>query len=728
MAKQQGQVAPPPPTGVTLEEWMAARRDTLANVLLAGAVLLAIIPLLQLVLNFRSHSGNLFVGVWGAVLCLVVLFGGLYLKIEQPTTGAAPDGRYRLLALGLGGAAGLVTFLLGIALPLGPWAAYFVPPEPGVGTPAVPLLRVWKDNWWRIGAVGLATVGGLALMFLSLQAARGVERVSANMRRLLYGYNAVLTGLLLLAILGLVNVLAYVHVPPFTLLSKQIDWTPSQLYTLSPASVEILEKEVTGSVEILVLMPLSTPLVADIKRLIDNVRQHNKNINAEYVSPDANSREFRKIFSQYSTLMTSSGMLRDRDFMAGRIGVIVVYRQEGKDDAQFIPYRELFTEPGGDSSYRIIFKGEDMLMRTLRKLIEKEPTKVYFTKGHGELPLREETVGMIPGARGGDLAELTRQLEGRRPYQFKEVTLGPEGGTGLEDADVVVVARPTTPFSPKAVEALRRYVRPTGTSKKGKLIVLLDTRARNGEMLKTGLEGLLREFNVKVGNDRLLAWDDAPEEVPVCGDPRSDNRVAQAFSPRRANVTGFLFREPRRLDAVQANVPTLRVDSMLITFPGYPVYEESNLTASAVDLRTAYAKRLEAGEVPEDRKRKAGLTVAMGISETPPRAGLPAGHAPVQGEAVPRLVVFGDASWLTSRSLTSRGGAGNLDLFDSCISWLRGRSGLGKGVADPKQVTEFTLRGKINPNQVSRLQWLPLWLLLITIASLGGGIWLIRRR
>ena len=119
MAKQQGQ-ATSRPAGMTLEEWMAAHRGTLANVLLGVAVLLAIIPLVQLILNFRSHSGNLYIGLWGGVLCLLVLFGGLYLKIEQPTAGAAPDGRYRLLVLGLGGVAGLFTFLLGLALPLGP--------------------------------------------------------------------------------------------------------------------------------------------------------------------------------------------------------------------------------------------------------------------------------------------------------------------------------------------------------------------------------------------------------------------------------------------------------------------------------------------------------------------------------------------------------------------------------------------------------------------------------
>src|SRR5262249_57451715 len=89
----------------------------------------------------------------------------------------------------------------------------------------------------------LAAVGGLVLMFASLQLARSVERVSAGMRRLLYGYNAVLTGLLLFAILGLLNVLAYVEMPPFSWFGKRLDWTPAHIHTLSQKSIDLLTSD-----------------------------------------------------------------------------------------------------------------------------------------------------------------------------------------------------------------------------------------------------------------------------------------------------------------------------------------------------------------------------------------------------------------------------------------------------------------------------------------------------
>src|SRR5262249_26791666 len=150
----------------------------------------------------------------------------------------------------------------------------------------------------------------------------------------------------------------------------------------------------------------------------------------------------------------------------------------------------------------------------------KKPAKIVFTRGHGEL-------GSAEGRRertDSSLSELKRMLSARGNYEFKEITLGPdgvEGGKGLEEADVVVVARPTEVFAPKALDALPQYIKPIGTSKKGKLIVLLSTEVRGTKMLQTGLEGLLREFNVEVSDKRLLSASPRPEMVLVTPDPSS---------------------------------------------------------------------------------------------------------------------------------------------------------------------------------------------------------------
>ena len=140
-----------PSTGPTLEQWMRARHTQIANALLIGAAVCAALPIWQLVIQLRDKSGNVPFGIWALCLTLLLLFGGLYLKLSEAATGA--DERYRLLALGLGGMAGLFTFLLGIMLPLGPepfgiWGKYFVPATSG---PDTSVMKLWRENWWRIG-------------------------------------------------------------------------------------------------------------------------------------------------------------------------------------------------------------------------------------------------------------------------------------------------------------------------------------------------------------------------------------------------------------------------------------------------------------------------------------------------------------------------------------------------------------------------------------------------
>ena len=51
-----------------------------------------------------------------------------------------------------------------------------------------------------------------------------------------------------------VNVLTYVRVPPFTLLGRPSDWTESNIYTLSPASKNLLAS-LDRPVKVYVLLP-----------------------------------------------------------------------------------------------------------------------------------------------------------------------------------------------------------------------------------------------------------------------------------------------------------------------------------------------------------------------------------------------------------------------------------------------------------------------------------------
>src|SRR5262249_5026104 len=81
-------------------------------------------------------------------------------------------------------------------------------------------------------------------------------------------------------------------------------------------------------------------------------------------------------------------------------------------------------------------------------------------------------------------------------------------GTAVpDDAAVVVVAAPRSVLPGYVLAALRDYMNPKDAGKKkGKLIVLTDVQpGPDGRMVDTGLERFVGEFNVEVGNDRILA-------------------------------------------------------------------------------------------------------------------------------------------------------------------------------------------------------------------------------
>src|SRR5262249_55053672 len=155
---------------------------------------------------------------------------------------------------------------------------------------------------------GAALFGGLALLFASVQLARGVERASAPMRRLLYGYNAVLTAVLLAVILALLNVLPYSHVWPFGYLDRPYDWTASRLYTLSDRSRNILTS-LRQPVHVYLLMRQNDDATSEMITLLDNCRVLTDQLRWEALSPDRNRAQFAKLLEKYPAVTDPIGVL-----------------------------------------------------------------------------------------------------------------------------------------------------------------------------------------------------------------------------------------------------------------------------------------------------------------------------------------------------------------------------------------------------------------------------------
>jgi hypothetical protein len=647
------------------------------------------------------------VSVWLGCLGLLVIGAGLYHLFREPNPTLTDQDAARLLVLVIGGLAGLLTAVfIGLALPYFDWWNII-----SAG------LEEWRKNWWRLGLSVIGLFGGLALMLISLQLARGEERANVGLRRLLYGYNAVLTGLLLLAILTVLNVLTYVRLPPFTVLNTTSDWTEANLFTLSPASKNLLAS-LDKPVKVFVLLPDSL-LLRWVKNMMDNCRAVTDKLEVEYISPE-DSRRVSELMKKYQ--ITES------------LGILVVYGNEGSEQQEFINANELtnrddtqFTREG--QSKGILFEGENLLITKLTALTEgKSRTVVYFTQANGELDMNDSN----PGKEDVGLGILKERLQ-KANYDVKELKLGPTNDKVPEDAGLVVIARPTQPFSEEALSALRKYMNPTSGAKKGKLLVLFDVVPnREGTMASTGLEKFMTEFNVEVGNDRVLVLPNRmtqyPLQVPVIPNLRSRNPLATAFAGPPTSV--FVFTDARVVQPLASNNPNPSAapyspETVFFILDSAGVWTDPKIDLNpkgAIDNQIKDPDRRE--ELLKKISRKP-LSVVVAVTEpkAPPVSGDP--HAFMQQEQEPRLVVCGDATWIANREMREGTNYGNWELFTSFVSYLRERPDIGKK-AEPKKRTFFTL----TPSEevTAHLWWLPAMVMVVGIMCLGGSILFIRRR
>jgi hypothetical protein len=671
---------------------------TYALVVVAG--LLIIYPLIMLTRDGVTGATSRPRFYWLVALFLIAVAGSVFNATFRELSEVD---KVRVLLMALGGLVGFATFAFGLALP---WTTFKEVFSGGVSKwRAEPRALVWT---------GLAVFGGLILMFASLQLARGVERTSGPMRRMLYGFNAVLGTLLLVAILGLVNVLAYVSVAPFSYAKENFDWTASGIYSLSPATKNLLA-DLKQPTKVYVLLPRGYIVTKDVETLLENCRTYTNQLTWEMVSRDVNRDKVRELQKRFT--------------LPDTMGLLVLYGPESKPEFDFIKASDLAkdtpTMPGESRKY--VFTGEQALVKSLRYLTEgKTHPVVYFLQGEGELSL-EEAGG--PGRGADSITELRSRLE-QANYTVKPLRFDPKTRSVPGDANVVVIARPSRPFSPDAQKALRDYMSGAG-GKKGKLVVLMDVTVQGNQMIQTGLEALLGEYTVKVGSGHIVSLREEANgtRVEALANPRSSNPIAQAFASTPDRFFIFRFDNARTVNPIPApprSGPSYSVERLLLVPRELFVWDEADLSKDPAAL-AAELRKEENLERANKTISQENLCVAVAVSEG--KSDIPniPGHEMLnKDKEVPRLVVFGDAGWVSNEALGAPGNANNYDLFASCLSWLRERPEVGVGPEQAKERKEYSLN--VPDAAANRIKYLPLGLMFLVVVGVGLGVWVVRRR
>jgi hypothetical protein len=614
-----------------------------------------------------------------------------------------PEGESaRLLALGVGGA-------LGLGLALATLARIYVWWEYLSGG-----LEAWQGNeGWRLWLLTGTGVASCLILFGSLLLARTEEQSHAHLRRLLYGYNAVLTVFLLCLILGLVNMLIYNYVPTIA------DYTQNKIYTLNPKSQEIL-KGIRKPVTVIALVDsLTSNRTKELKDLDENMRRVTDKIRFEYVVRDRNPILVRQLVDKYK--------------IVSDYGLLVIYGDpdDPNPSTQFIKFTELSSARGGPESDD--FKGEDLLMTAI-DFLDQNKTKpvVYFTQGNGELDIGFSSENLEENRRASELRQRLEnanyEVKGLRLSTVKEDKANVGGLVTQvdvpDDATVVVIAGPTRRFSEDAVKALDAYLKRNDPKKtKGKLFVLLDVDVvkPDGVMRQTGLEKFLESFSVEPHNDRILTNNKRfPQRVITTGNPalRSSNPVAAALTGVIAPMSNVRTIHPHPGAPPMPGGAMYRPEILMVAIPdpdagGSLIWPETDLSREPEAILEELVK--DPKKINTKQVTEGALPMAVAVTEMGPTM-------------TPRLLVFGNAAFVSDASLKDHfgfgtGGHPNYDIFESSLAWVRERP-QSIGLASKERKIY-----QIEPNtNFTRMFFLPLGLMTVAILGLGLGVWVVRRR
>jgi hypothetical protein len=658
----------------------------------------------------RTHSVDyLPAAVWAGLLA-VLCFGSAVWLLTQPLPPGGEESGVRTELLAFGSSVGFLTAVLGVLLAVRWHESLFKWVNEG---------KTGEARWILIAAC--VFTAGLIIMFASLQLARAEERANVTLRRMLYGFNAVFLGLLLLMVLTVVNVLSFLKVPStlvttdaaFTELSepsktflRSLD-QPVHVYLILPEKYQLQLRSRTRAHSY-------DRLYVDTRSLLSQCEDQSKYFKATYLSPGLDATRIASLLEQYKVKLDE----RDKE----PTGLLVVVG-EGNEASTFISSEDLIDVMPMDRNETVVFQGENKLITELAYLTDTRSKEVvYFTQDHGELAIE-------PGGAGNRTASGVVQFLRDKRMRVEALNLDPKDPKVPADAAVVVVAGPQQLIAPDSptVKALRAYLKPPGPERRpGKLLALLPAiRGAQGEVLPTGLEPLLEEFGVNVVPDRRLV--SAPNQFPlgrgqdgrlIYAPPDTvvtyTNRELQlplreTFGPRF-----LLLKDCRPVRPGQGPPGSLRTHQLLTTVPRARHWLD-DFKSSAIttfnqitsDPAVAAAKQYSTAPVP----------VAVAVTEGGAAAD------PKKGER-PRMIVYGSDTSLQDRAegpVAVPEDFAQLVLSDS-IDWLREReASLG---IPPKKAATYTIG---RPPEWSSLLTL-LAIMTVGIGGLGVGVWLSRRR
>jgi ABC-type uncharacterized transport system involved in gliding motility auxiliary subunit len=337
---------------------------------------------------------------------------------------------------------------------------------------------------------------------------------SARSSRRSAGLHSVAKLLLGAAILLMVNFLGFKYY-------SHKDLSASQFYTLSPKTIAVLNK---------LDSPVKVYTFLDARNFeggeeIDNLLQ-------EYLHAGGKNFSYEKIDTAYD-ITRAADLQKQLHFDGNDHLVIITYKDR---TPRFVKEEDLFDQNPMTGQVEG-FKGEQQITAAMLGIIEGQPSKIYFTEGHGEHSIVDAQglvgYGIVAGALKNDNVEA------------ENLNLA-EKGAVPEDAQAVVIAGPSIAFSALEADAIDKYL-----AKNGKLYLLLDP------YVTSGLDAVLKKYGIIYDDDLVLY-----RGMTSAG--------TQMTVPLAVIIQGGFSTHPITAKFAQNNIQLLIKDARSITLPSQP--------------------------------------------------------------------------------------------------------------------------------------------------------------
>ena len=612
-------------------------------------------------------------------------------------------------------------------------------------------LSAWQgDGGWKLWVCIYLILISLALMYGSLMLARADVHANAILRRALFGYNAIVGGLLVIAILLVMNIAGYAMIP------YTFDWTKTRgLHSLNLSSKHLLH-ELRKPVNVYVLLSEGMASRTDMRVLLDNLQAESDKVKVKFISPDESLPDYQDLAEKFPKILPEQRLMRG-DSETGR-GILMVYGEmpQGKDHKvpyAFIAQRKLYdTRPAmghGEKATRT-FKGEVEVMKELNYLVRGQTTrKLLFLQGNDELdigemqPLMRQDLRVEMAPLG--VASLVDRLK-KDNYEVQAITFSKEyaeehkrdnvlyvGEAGSDkkpeipkDAYALVIAGASKKISADGLAAIEKYME-RGGENPGKLMALFDVvltdepKAKDRRLKESGLEGVLKKYGID-STDEMVVVQAVSETGAPLGRPIDPFKLLLAPPRKTDNVLAKQFFDtPIQVRTARVIRPSpggrFKAEPAFTTIPGAALRFGAAIADrdyGALDSQSIFGLFKDLAIRGELRKKMTEeLPIIVAVSD----------------DVKPRMVVFGDTEFINNAQI---GVGANYSVFVSALEWMAEHEGLGGvgGLVGPQPVARETVEmpRKYAEDNFTHIHMIPMWLMLITIIGLGGGIWLVRRR